>query len=269
MGPTRLYVGKLNHRVTERDVRDLFEGYGHVEDILMKAGYAFVDIDDRRDADDAVYDLNGKNLFGDRVSIEFAKGSERGMGGRPLSDGGRRRGDDYDRDRRDRRRSRSRSRTRSRSRSPRRRDRDYRRDSSDMLSIRKQHARDKYGAPMRTKWQVRVENLSSRVSWQDLKDYVRPHAEVTFADAHRKEPGIAMLCFASQNDLEKASKQLDGVELNGKKIRIVDETERSRSRSRSRSRERSRSRSRSRSKSRSRSRSPKPRSRSRSGSRSG
>merc|ERR1712193_171285 len=119
----RLYVGRLNQRVGERDLRHLFDGYGKVEEILMKAGYAFVDIDDRRDAEDAVYDLNGKDLHGDRVSIEFAKGFERGMGGRPLIDGGRRRGgDDYDRDR------------------------GYGRDrGSEVQSIRKQHARDKYG----------------------------------------------------------------------------------------------------------------------------
>lgn len=26
---------------------------------------------------------------------------------------------------------------------------------------------------------------------QDLKDYCRPHAEVTYADAHKKERGVA------------------------------------------------------------------------------
>jgi len=31
---------------------------------------------------------------------------------------------------------------------------------------------------------LRVENLSSRVSWQDLKDVFRRGGEVTFAEAH-------------------------------------------------------------------------------------
>merc|ERR1711962_600979 len=126
----RLYVGRINNRVEERDLRHLLDGYGRVGDIMMKAGYAFVDMDDRRDAEDAVYDLNGKLLHGERVSIEFAKGFERGVGGRPLCEGGRRRGEDdrrdrdrdrdRDRGRRDRgydRRDRDRSRSRSRSRS--------------------------------------------------------------------------------------------------------------------------------------------------------
>merc|ERR1711973_56988 len=272
----RLYVGKIDSRVRERDIERLFDGYGRIEDILMKAGYAFVDIDDRRDAEDAVYDLNGKDLFGERVSIEFAKGFERGVGGRPLCGGGRRRGEDdrrdrdrdrdRDRGRRDRgydRRDRDRSRSRSRSRS---RDRGGR---DNVVSMRKQHARDKYGPPVRTKWQVRVENLSSRVSWQDLKDYVRPHGEVTYADAHRQEQGVAVLCFASKSDLDKVMEKMNGTEMSGKKITIIDETEKSREKSRDRSRSRNRSRSRSRSKSRSRSRSrSKSKSRSRSKSKS-
>lgn len=43
----------------------------------------------------------------------------------------------------------------------------------------------RYGPPMRTPYRVLVENLSSRISWQDLKDYMRKEADVTFADAHR------------------------------------------------------------------------------------
>jgi len=252
----RLYVGRLNSRVGERDLRNLFEGYGRIEEILMKSGYAFVGIDDRRDADDAVYDLNGKDLLGDRVSIEFAKGFERGVGGRPLVDGGRRRAhdDDYGR-------GRSYGSRRSRSRS---------RDRGDSSGLRKEHARNKYGAPIRTKWQIRVENLSSRVSWQDLKDYVRPHGDVTYADAHRQEPGVAVICLKNKVDLDNVMKKVDGVELNGKKVRLIDETVKSKSRSRSgsrRSASRSRSRGRSRSKSKSRSRSnSRSRSRSRSGS---
>jgi len=238
--------------VSKRDIERLFDGYGKIEEILMKAGYAFVDIDDRRDAEDAVYDLNGKNLFGERVSIEFAKGFERGVGGRPLCEGGHRRGEDDRRDRdrdrgHDRRdRDRRRSRSRSRSRSPRRQ--------------RSRQGESRYGPPVLTQWRLRVENLSSSVSWQDLKDYVRPHGEVTYADAHRNEKGTALLCFASQNDLDKVFKKLDGTEISGKKVTLIEETDQGRSpspsRRRSRSRSRSRnSRSRSRSKSRSRSRS--------------
>ena len=37
-----------------------FKGYGRIREILLKNGYGFVEFDDYRDADDAVYELNGK-----------------------------------------------------------------------------------------------------------------------------------------------------------------------------------------------------------------
>ena len=43
---------------------------------------------------------------------------------------------------------------------------------------------DKYGPPTRTNYRVIVENLSSRVSWQDLKDLMRRTADVCYANAH-------------------------------------------------------------------------------------
>jgi hypothetical protein len=39
--------------------------------------YGFVEFDDPRDADDAVYDLNGKDLCGERVIVEHTKGPRR------------------------------------------------------------------------------------------------------------------------------------------------------------------------------------------------
>lgn len=127
----RVYVGRLNQRVTERDLERFFDGYGKIRDVMMKAGYAFMDFQDRRDADDAVHDLNGKELLGERIIIEHATGTERGVGGYPNRGGGRDR--DY-RDSRDR-------------------FRDYPGPNSAM---RKQRARDKYGPPIRTKYQLRI-----------------------------------------------------------------------------------------------------------------
>lgn len=43
---------------------------------------------------------------------------------------------------------------------------------------------DKYGPPTRTDYRLIVENLSSRVSWQDLKDLMRRAGEVSYANAH-------------------------------------------------------------------------------------
>lgn len=39
--------------------------------------YGFVEFEDNRDADDAVYELNGKDLCGERVIVEHARGPRR------------------------------------------------------------------------------------------------------------------------------------------------------------------------------------------------
>lgn len=217
---TRVFVGGLTYRVRERDVEKFFRKYGRIKEVAMKNGYAFVDFDDYRDADDAVYELNGKELLGERVSVEKARGTPRGSdqwrgnGGRGY--GGASRGRPRDRD------------------------------------------TDRYGPPTRTEHRLIVENLSSRVSWQDLKDYMRQAGEVTYADAHKLRRNEGVVEFASFSDLKNAIEKLDGTDLNGRRIRLVEDRRRGggkRSRSSSRSRSRSKQRSRSRSKSRS-SRSP-------------
>lgn len=110
---------------------------------------------------------------------------------------------------------------------------------------------------------------------EDLKDHMRSAGvEVSFADAHKQRTGEGVVEFTSESDMNRAVEKLDGTDINGKKIRMVEERRggggggggrgrRSFSRSRSRSESRSRSRS---SRSRSRSSSPpKKRSRTKSG----
>ncbi|TYI99500.1 hypothetical protein E1A91_A13G022400v1 [Gossypium mustelinum] len=80
-GGTRLYVGHLSSRTRSRDLEDMFSRYGRVRDVDMKRDYAFVEFSDPRDADDARYALNGRDLDGSRMIVEFAKGVPRGSGG--------------------------------------------------------------------------------------------------------------------------------------------------------------------------------------------
>ncbi|GLT70064.1 hypothetical protein SLA2020_421650 [Shorea laevis] len=80
-GGTRLYVGHLSSRTRSRDLEDWFSRYGRVRDVDMKRDYAFVEFSDPRDADDARYALNGRELDGSRLIVEFARGIPRGPGG--------------------------------------------------------------------------------------------------------------------------------------------------------------------------------------------
>lgn len=237
---SRVYVGGLPHGTSERDLERFFRGFGRMRDVLIKNGYGFVEFDDHRDADDAVYELNGKKLLGERVTVERARGTPRG------------------------------------------------RDQWSSGSRNSSRSYERYGPPTRTNYRVIVENLSSRVSWQDLKDFMREAGEVTYADAHKQHRNEGVVEFASYSDMKNAIQKLDDSQLHGRRIRLVEDrntkrrrstsySSRSRSRSRSgrRSRSKSKSGSRSRSKSKSRSKSPddkdrgisKSRSRSRSNSR--
>lgn len=89
----RVYLGRLSHHVREKDVERFFGGYGKLLEVDLKNGYGFVEFEDNRDADDAVYELNGKDLCGERVVIEHARGPRRdrdrdGYGGGSWGGGG-------------------------------------------------------------------------------------------------------------------------------------------------------------------------------------
>ena len=65
---SRVYIGGLPERAGPRDIEDLFKKYGRVRGINVKSGFAFIEYEDGRDADDAVYDLDGKNFMGERCA---------------------------------------------------------------------------------------------------------------------------------------------------------------------------------------------------------
>jgi len=243
MSRYKLFIGHLSPDARTRDLERFFKDHGFsksVNETVVKTGYGFVIFDDRRDADDAIYELNGKELLGTRIQVEYAKPTGRsdergGGGGGSRFGGGDRGGSRYD-DRGSRGGGYS--------------DRGGGGDRGGYSS--------KYGRPYNTEYRIIIENLSTRCSWQDIKDHFRQAGEVTFAKCHRETMGEGVVEFASYKDMQNAMRKLDDTDLFGKRIKLVS-TYRGGSRSRSRSRSKSRSRSRSpapRKYSRSRSRSP-------------
>lgn len=77
----RLYVGKLSYRTRERDLEDLFSKYGKIINCDLKHGYAFVEFDDDRDADDAVRGMDGVEVDGANIVVEASHGGRRSGGG--------------------------------------------------------------------------------------------------------------------------------------------------------------------------------------------
>uniref|UniRef100_A0A8C5N0F2 RRM domain-containing protein n=1 Tax=Leptobrachium leishanense TaxID=445787 RepID=A0A8C5N0F2_9ANUR len=141
MSDCRVFIGRLNPAAREKDVERFFKGYGGIRDIDLKRGFGFVEFEDPRDADDAVYELDGKELCSERVTIEHAR-----------------------------------------------------------LRLGRGRYPDRFSSRVHNR--LIVENLSSRVSWQDLKDFMRQAGEVTFADAHRPKLNEGVVEFASYSDLK-------------------------------------------------------------------
>ncbi|XP_042600603.1 serine/arginine-rich splicing factor 6-like isoform X1 [Cyprinus carpio] len=255
---SRVYVGKLSYRAREKDVERFFKGYGKILEVDLKNGYGFVEFDDPRDADDAVCDLNGKDLCGKRVIVEHTIGQRRDGGSRPGRKIVMSRNSDV-------------------TAGP-----QVKEIGSDMVSsdlsvnlLSSRYGRggggERFGPPTRTDYRLIVENLSSRCSWQDLKDYMRQAGEVTYADTNKGRKNEGVIEFRQYSDMKRALEKLDGTEVNGRKIRLIEDRpgarrrrsySRSASRSRSRSRRSRRSRSHSRTSSRSRASGSRSRSRS-------
>jgi len=112
----------------------------------------------------------------------------------------------------------------------------------------------RYGGS-RYKWRLRVENLDSRTSWQDLKDFARKAGDVAYTDVStNRGKKMGVIEYTNESDMLYALKELDDTRLDGKYVRLKEEgggdSRDSRSRSPKRSSRRDRSRSRSRSDSR-------------------
>lgn len=250
MPSQRVYLGNIPDDTRDRDVERFLKGYGRLREVALKNGYGFVEFENYRDADDAVHDLDGKDLLGSRVRVEMAKERRRGGGDRDrYGDRGGRRS------------------------SPRR----YGGGGGGGGGGGRDRGRRGNPPGRKTDYRIIVENLSSKTSWQDLKDYFRSCGEITYTNAHKPRQNEGLVEFADRKGMEAALEKLDDTDLDGRRIKLVQEKMggggggggRGRSRSDSRSRSRSRSRSpRSRSRSRSKSR-DRGRSRSRSNSRNG
>lgn len=87
-----IFVGNLDFGATEESIRALFEAYGAVERVsLMKdrdtgrsRGFAFVEMTNASEADQAIAGLNGTDLGGRALNVNEARPKvDRGGGGGP------------------------------------------------------------------------------------------------------------------------------------------------------------------------------------------
>jgi cold-inducible RNA-binding protein len=98
---TKLYVGNISFNTTNQDLNDLFGSVGTVESANVvedretgrSRGFGFVEMASKEDADNAIAQLNGKEIDGRELKVNEAKPREdRGGGGRGGYGGGGGRG---------------------------------------------------------------------------------------------------------------------------------------------------------------------------------
>jgi len=106
---TNIFVGNLSFRTTQDDLLATFSQYGNVErvnivtdrDSGQSRGFAFIEMTERRDAENAISQLNGAELNGRAMNVNEARpkpqggsgfGNRSGSGNRGGSSGNRGRG---------------------------------------------------------------------------------------------------------------------------------------------------------------------------------
>jgi RNA recognition motif-containing protein len=93
----KLYVGNLSYHTTEEALNDLFAPYGEVEsariindrDTGRSKGFGFVELAGRSEGEQAIAELNGREIDGRQIKVNEAKPKTNDRGG---SGGGRRGG---------------------------------------------------------------------------------------------------------------------------------------------------------------------------------
>ncbi|KAF0308266.1 RNA-binding protein 1 [Amphibalanus amphitrite] len=87
----KVYVGNLGNSAAKNEIEDAFSKYGNLRNVWIARnppGFAFVEFEDPRDAEDAVRGLDGTRLCGERVRVEMSSGKSRSRGGMRGGGGG-------------------------------------------------------------------------------------------------------------------------------------------------------------------------------------
>ncbi|KAG9492747.1 serine/arginine-rich splicing factor 10 [Eleutherodactylus coqui] len=231
---TSLFVRNVADDIRSEDLRREFGRYGPIVDVYVPLdfytrrprGFAYVQFEDVRDAEDALHNLDRRWICGRQIEIQFAQGDRKTPNQMKAKEGrssyGSSRYDDYDRYNR-RSRSRSYERRRSRSRSL---DQNYERSYSPRGRAerpRRSRSRSHHGRFNRRQRSQSRSNTRSRSKSQPREE--------------RKEQ-------QRSGSRSQSRSKADG-KYKGNRESRKEERERSKSRSHSESRSRSKSRSRS------------------------
>ncbi len=69
---SQIFVAKLISGVREKDLDYEFRRFGSIKNVQVKRGYAFIEFEDYRDAEDAIREMDGKRFEGNRIVVQAA-----------------------------------------------------------------------------------------------------------------------------------------------------------------------------------------------------
>ncbi|XP_011166842.1 serine/arginine-rich splicing factor 7 [Solenopsis invicta] len=75
----KVYVGDLGSSASKQQLEDAFSYYGPLHNVWVARnppGFAFVEFEDPRDAEDAVRGLDGRIVCGRRIRVELSNGKK-------------------------------------------------------------------------------------------------------------------------------------------------------------------------------------------------
>lgn len=69
MSGRRLYIGRVSQDATRQDLQSYFGTHGPIVDVRLMGGFAFLEFEELKDAEQAQGDFNGKEFMGDRLVV--------------------------------------------------------------------------------------------------------------------------------------------------------------------------------------------------------
>jgi RNA recognition motif-containing protein len=74
---TRLYLGNLPRAATKADIESHFaaHGTGEITEVKLMNGFGFIEYKDPMDARDVVPAFHGSDFMGERMTVQFARGT--------------------------------------------------------------------------------------------------------------------------------------------------------------------------------------------------
>jgi cold-inducible RNA-binding protein len=97
---TNIFVGNLSFKTTESELEAAFSQFGAVDRVAIvkdrdtgqSRGFGFVEMSDRAAAEQAIMQMNGKQINGRTLNVNEARPKSEGGGGGGYGGGGRGRG---------------------------------------------------------------------------------------------------------------------------------------------------------------------------------